>query len=311
MNFQTEIPFMPPPKQFRGMLILESDDGRRGDYTHWRPLLKTKAQRSQWYPFRFPVAACTAVNVDTIGNPDRMTRTELEALVADGWEMLNHGANHAGLSFHRTRRAATAGETVIRVSVAHTINTKYEYQIKSESTGATELFRIASVGTVDGNSEAEVTLQAPLVNNHVTSALIELTPASMEAEINGGLQTLRSWGFEVNHYVNPYHYWYATTLNKIKEQHLTSRSADTAWTNPLPIPNLHRMQGALDGTFTDAQIKPFIDQLHSEDSIGIWYGHGFEYQRGGMLDKLVDYAIDKGVRIVTRHEAYQKKINPN
>lgn len=312
MVTQPYIPFQSPPKKFRGMLVIESDDGTIGDYQHWHPLLQQRKQKSQWYPFTYPVVACSAVNSDKIGTAGHMSVAQLHELESAGWEIMNHGANHAGLGLHRLQDAVPAGTTIIRVSLAHSFNPKYDYRIVSESTGIAETVKMKSLVSLDSSTNiGEVELMSPLVNNHVQQAFLELTPESRELEINGGLDALLGWGLDVKHYVNPYHFWYSTTLNKIKERHLSTRTFNgTLATNTLPVPDLYKLTSNLDGVFSEANVIPFIDKIYEEDSVGIIYGHGYAYTKGSVLDKLIVYAIDKGVKIVTRDEAYQKKLKP-
>lgn len=308
VNFQEKIPFQTPPRSFRGMLIIEIDDGRKLDLTGWYPLLKTKKQKTQWYPFLYPVIANSAVNTDSIGASDKMTVEDLLFLENEGWEILNHGAKHAGLAVHRIGEDYKAGSLTLKVSLAHSLVKDYEYKI-----GVTgEIISIADIINIDDETKiGDIVLENPLNNDYQYSQAVELTDEDMEYEINGSLDKLLSWGLDVKHYVNPFHYWYATTRGKISERHLTSRSAEENWTNPLPITDAYRLHGVLDGLFRESDIAPFIDQIHDEDSIAIWYGHGYLYEKGSVLDKLIDYAVKKGVKIVTRDEAYQTKILSN
>ncbi|WP_373781149.1 hypothetical protein [Jeotgalibaca porci] len=301
MLFQNNLTFIEPPETFRGTLILESDDGRIGDYTHWLPLLKTKKQKSKWYPFRYGVSACTAVVTNFNGTSGYTTRTQLQALVDAGWEMMNHGMNHVGSLSYELIGSAKAGDVNIEVFL-DSMGTAYDYIIRSNTTQNTEIIRPL---TVNGKN---IILTSPLKNDYEEGSFIELTPENLNTDINGSLDTLISWGFDVKHFVAPFHHVGPVSLAKIAERHLTARTTSVGDTNPLPITNKFRMNGALAGTFNDEKIKSFIDKIYTEDSVAIFYGHGELYGKGSTLDKLVDYAIEKNVRILTRNEAYLLKM---
>lgn len=305
MNFQKEIPFVKPPKKYRGMLVIETDDGNVGDYTHWYPLLKSKTQqKSQWFPFNYTVAGSMAIPSQAVGQPGRMSKSQIQEMVDHGWEVMNHGRTEAGLAIYRTQEAVSVGDTRIRVSPPIAFKTNYEYILRQGDSGPQEVIKAK-----ESLGEGVYELEEPLKNSYVENAIVELTSEALDFEINGGLDELIGMGFDVNHYVNPNHYWHHWATEKIKERHLTSRTRDgSVTTNTLPIPDLFKLIGNQDGVFKESEIKPLIDKIYEEDSIGIWYGHAFEYKKGSKLDKLLDYAIEKGVKIATRNEAYENKM---
>lgn len=302
MNFQKEIPFIEPPKRYRGILIIESDDGGLGDYTHWLPILKSKKQKTQWFPFEYKVGGSTALLANRVGTEGYMTVSQIHELVANGWEMMNHGKNHAGLAHFRITEDVSIGTTTF-VTHVNGVNSSYEYVLKDSVTSSSEIIKPQSV---EGTT---VVLESPLKNNYTINSTLTLTAQALDEEINGGLDMLLDWGLDVKHHVAPYHYLYSDASEKIKERHLTSRTSHNRLTNTLPIANLYGLSGNLDGSFdSDSEIKSFVDQIYDEDSIGLFYGHSFPYPSGDKLDKLVDYAIEKGVRIANRHEAYLLKM---
>lgn len=308
MNFQNEIPFQEPPRTFRGMLILETDDGFIGDYTHWYPLLKSKKQLSQWYPFEYKVSASSVMNSSGFGKEGHVTLEHLHEMVEEGgWEVINHGRYGAGLNTYNVNADANAGDTVLSLKFTNAMLTRYDYVIKGRG-GIQEKLDIK------GFRESKyVDLNTPLQHSYDTTAVIELTPEEMQEEINGGLQDLLDLGFDVKHFVNSNHYWAYNSNRIIKERHLSTRNdngtSTTVVTNHPPV-DPYRLNGNLDGYANHNRIRQLVDKLYEEDSFGIWYGHGFKYGKGSNLDYLVDYAIEKGVKIVSRHEAYVEKVLP-
>ena len=303
MEFQNNIPFIKPPRKFRGMLIIEQDDGYMSALDYWAPLLKSKKQISQWYPFIHDTPACLVANSGFIGTSGRPTPEDLRTLQSDGWEIMNHGKYHAGLPAYHTTVAPVTGESTISVWIGSSMRTEYQYRLAT-ATGF-EIVQPIDIGEADASNNSIITLDKPLIGPFgTTPSLLELTDEALDEEINGSLDLLLSWGLDVKHHVFPYHYWYSRTVNKVKERHLSSRLNNHLLTNATPPPDWYSLSGRLDGTFSEDDIVSLIDTLYDEDSLGIFYGHDFNYGVGSRLDNLVTYAIKKGVRIVTRDQAY-------
>lgn len=285
------------PKKYKGILVIDTDDGSESEYTHWLPLFQEYRQYSQWAPFGSGIVPCCPnVNPSTIGTSGKMSVEQLQELHAAGWEIMNHGKYHAKLAPHILSAEAASGTSDIYIDNSHYVNTNLSYYIKD---GATQE-NVTVVSVNDGY----VTIDGTLSNTYSQGSEFGLTDASLDEEVNGAKDTLEAWGVVGDNYVFAGHYDDERSRNKVAERHDSARN--NAGLNSVPIADVYQLAGFLDGAQSHNDIDVFLDDTRSQGAVCIFYGHGTTSSTGlKRLRYLIEGAKDRHIRICTRKQMLQ------
>lgn len=301
-----------PPAKTKGLIVIESDDGYKGDFEYWFPKFKEFSKRySEFAPYNF-IPFCPAVNYGTIGNADCMSVAQLKTM--SKWtEIMNHGKNHAGLGAYPLSSATASGQNRVNFTKANEIQiyVGYEYII-SEGAASERVKPIFSDNMempIATRTGTYILCENNLVNSYTTAATIKLSPESADLEIQSALAGLASLGIAATNHVYPYHsgtqfYINAETQQKVNANHISSRgmmvSTDAINLKGSNVGNLK----AMGATLTQTAINTMITDLKANDGVFIWYWHG-SITALPFLEMLITSAMSAGVRIVTRQKAVE------
>lgn len=285
------------------MVVIESDDGTRGDYTHWYPTLIDAAHKhSSWANSRL-VVACPALNTGDIGGPFRMSWAEVQELCKAGWEMTSHGRTHTGLGRHHLTVAAPAGATSITTAGELGNLGGYEYVITNGVDA--ELVRVASRNGSTAN------LAAPLAKAWGTDAYIQLSSDGLTELLQGAIDDMAAQGIDCKHHTYTYHYGSEHYHNpdaiaRVGELFQTGRGAQGDTNTPARDRRNLRSR-LLNDALALETIDSILDSVAANDNVAIFYGHGEPHElRLTQLQRIVDGCVARRIRIGTRSEAAEK-----
>lgn len=291
------------PSYNKGVLVIHSDDGYSGDYTHWLALCKKKtAEYSQWVNDGTAVM-CPAVNTATIGTAGMMTVNNLLEMLDSRCEILSHGRHHVGIGAYPLILPANAGATRLDVKAAAQINVGvYQYKIVE---GATE--EVMQIAQTSGNSSADgyVITATPIVNSYTTAAKIILTDESAHVLLQGCIDDLRAWGIDCKHHVYTYHgggdhFPTPKAQEWVSKYFISGRgSAIPAVPNYPNTINKAKLSSVLNVEQTNAEVDALLNETSTNDCILIYYGHGEKDANLAQLEYLIDGALSRGIRIKT------------
>lgn len=299
------------PQYNKGLLVIESDDGYVADYSVWLPRAKQKIQEhSQWINSQC-VVANSAVNTDTIGNDGMLSISNLHELIGNGWEILSHGKYHTGLGKLEVTEGVSAGATSLKVRGAGQIRIEalYDYQITEGD--KSEIIKFIAPDPPTGTfSEEYMELAQPLINNYTIAATIELTDESAHDLLQGCVDDLKSWGINCKHHVFTYHtgsqhQFSQKAINWINEYFMSARGQSGS-TNDISSIDLNNLKCLLSTSASLTQLADLLDDTALNNKLFIYYGHGETSESAlNKLDYLIDGALNRGIRIVTRSKAIE------
>lgn len=292
----------------KGVLVIHSDDGKSGDFTHWLPLAKKKAQEhSQWYNVG-TVVMNPAINTATIGTSGKMTVANVQELLKNKWEILSHGRHHVGIGAYPLILSATAGATRLDIQGAEQINTGvYQYRLFEGSKEEVVTFATRS-GDTYGNGY--VTTTKPLVNSYTTAARIQLTEDSAFALLQGCIDDAKAWGVDIKHHVYTYHGggdWFPSQKSEDWVGQYFKSGRGSAMGSPVSDPaniNLKNIKSALNTEKSNAAVDSYLNQVALNNGLMLYYGHGeTDDVNLAKMEYLIDGALSRGIRIMTMTDA--------
>lgn len=296
------------PRYDKGVLVIESDDGYAGDYNAWLPLFqRLKNKHSQWVGSN-TVVGNSAILTATIGQSDKMTVDNLRELVDNGWEMLSHGRYHVGLSELEITENAPIGSSKLTIKGAGQIRVESGYTYRLYEGNQEEIIKPILPKITSGTFNIEtVNLESPLKNSYTSSARMQLTDASYEHLLQGCIDDLNSWGIDCKHHVFTYHagsqHMYSQkSVDEVAKRFISGRGQSGATQVPMNA-ELVNLKCQLN-TMSRTQIDTTLDDVATNDLLFIYYGHGeLSLNILDDLEYLVDGALSRGIRIMTRTNA--------
>lgn len=296
----------------KGVLIIDSDDGIIGDYTHWFPLcMRLGREYSTWANSR-PAVFCPAIVTNHVGGgPNVMSVEQIQELARQGFEPQSHGRDHISVGALPVLENVTSGATTVQVQAAGTIRRNlgaYDFRIFE---GETE--EILDIAKVEGRTSRPgiITLGSPLQNSYTTEARVQLTDDSARDVLQGSLDDLQSWGVEARHFVYPYHsggirHIGGNTSQWMEDYFDSGRGrtsstgintkGDIDWNN---LTSLLNTEPATKNTIDNS-----LDEISKTDGLLIFYGHGEQDADNlSLLENLIRGALDRGIRILTKSQA--------
>lgn len=298
----------------KGILAIEVDDGPAGNYTHWMPLFMRIAHKyTQWYPYgNRTVVGCSALNTAAIGGSSRMSVSQLQALHRYGWEMMSHGTNHVGVGSHELNQASNAGDTVLAVSKAGwgTEGTGRTYKISDGI--SSEDFTLSQVVRYGISSDdGEFHSASPLQNSYGVGAVVRMTDATAELILKNCRDTVDGWvGIgECAHHVYTYHHQDEQSEVWAAEYFKSARGKPST---PLDVDgevNLYSIPSKQISSSTNVNdIYTLLDAIALSDDILVLYGHGeTDDAMMTLLENIIVYALEHGIRIMTHDKALKAK----
>lgn len=318
MDFITHSNFVIPsnfiifrkPIYTEGVVVIESDDGTKGDYTHWLPLFKRLSRRYSDFIDDSTIVACTAVNTQSIGTSSIfLTVADLQELVKNKWEIISHGKYHIGLGAYPLTTGVSQGQTVIyaqRVSEIKT-ETGYFYQIADGVN--VEIIKPIEVNSIEGY----IVIESPLQNSYATeSTKIQLTSEAMIDLLQGCIDQLLLWDIDCQNHTYTYHsgsqYFYnENSVQLVGNIFYSARGISGAvnFKNDFsknPLKSL--LNTAPSSTMQD--IDNNLNQTVLNNGLFIFHGHGEKDAESlAKLEYLIDGAMQRGIRILTRTKAVE------
>lgn len=294
-----------------GYLVLETDDGRVGDYTGWFPTLKKVSRKfSKFYPYNL-AKACPNINTADLNLAnDRMTNEQLLELYNYGWEIMSHGRHHTDMGLRQLQQSADVGDTEIYINRVSWIKPHldlndyegadswdYTYRIWE---GATE--EEVTIIDFDTNNNF-VTISEGLTNSYTTNANFQITEQSAKQNLlQGCIDDLKAIGIEnINNHVYTYHsasyhQYSEDAINWVSEIFDSARGRiGTVNTDDYDI---YQLNSRLNNN-TESTIDGWLDDIIANDNILIYYGHG---DNSTELEYIATQAIERGIKIITRAE---------
>lgn len=298
----------------KGVLIIDSDDGIVGDYTHWYPLfMKLGREYSTWANSR-PAVFCPAIVTNHVGRGSNvMSVRQIQELARQGFEPQSHGRDHISVGALPVLENVASGETTIRIQAAGAIRRNlgaYNFKI---SEGDTE--EILNITKAEGSTSGRgtITLGSPLHNSYTTEARVQLTDDSARDLLQGSIDDLQSWGIEVSHFVYPYHsggirHIGGNTFQWMEDYFVSGRGRTSSTginvKGNIDWNNLTSLLNTEPGTIKN--IDNSLDEISKTDGLLILYGHGEEDEDNlSLLEHVIRGALDRGIRILTKSQAYE------
>lgn len=306
MNYKFINP--PTPIYNKGVLVIDSDDGYEGDYTHWLPTVKRAyREKSYWYGINTAVV-CPAINTANIGKEGFLNQDQLRELVKNGWEIQSHGKYHVGLGLYPVTRPLVAGATKIYMKGVFSIRYEIDYSYIISEGDKNEIIKFRYTEG-DAYNEGFADLKSPLVNNYSTNATVRITENTAQSVLQGSKTDGLLWGIDMKHYVHTYHHG---------GDHFYNEEART-WVNQNFLSGRGRqgsvnIRGSIDrtilssyvNTMTNEQVDTVLNQAALNDGLMVYYGHGESSKIvNDKLTYLIHSALDKGVRILTKTKALE------
>ena len=286
-----------------GYLVIQSDDGRLGDHSHWLPWFRGIMQKyTQFYPSKL-VVGCTGVNSGEVGI-NRMTVDQLKDLHRSGWEMLSHGRYHHGVGGHTLMENAVQGESEIVAYRVGWAGNNMEYTL-SDGVNS-EIVKVTGTSAFSGGSGSGIFhLETSITNNYASGSVLQMTDAEATTLLQGCQEDVESWGMPCKHHIYTYHHQNAQSHVWTESFFDSARGNSQTWINPETTNNLFRLSSKLITTNTDpTEIHSLLDQTSQNDGVLILYGHGeTDDVMRDLFEDIVDYAITHGVKIVTHDQA--------
>lgn len=294
----------------RGVLVIESDDGTVGDYTHWRPLLARvlAGNASPWAPFTARGVACSAIN--RLGDGSTvMNAAQAQALEAAGWEILAHGVLHCGLNRYHVTQPITAGNTRLDLMFGGRMVTgggdhpQYVYTITNGA--ASESFTITGSDGALGNGWCDLT--DPISNSYGTyeqeGTYVVLSEASTRYEVETCKSDLLAAGLDVQHYAYPFGPVAPEIIPIIAESYGSARTTEYELNLPgefdvyqLAAFNIASLIGAGEDDVLDAAVE--------HDGLLMMYLHGeTDAANAYQYTRLIEKAKARRMAIMNRREA--------
>ena len=296
------------PRFTTGRVVIHSDDGTAGDYTHWFPEFQAKHRVSQFLGKRL-APLCPSINSATIGGTNRMAWANVRAIEAAGGEILSHGRYHLGYRDYPLIAAADEGAEAVTVLEA------YGSRVNGTAYGADPVAEgitheivegeVAEIVTVTGNTAGVLSLAAPLANAFTTAAVLRLSEAAMLANITGCSDDAEAEGIApIRHHVWTWHDRSATAKARVSTIMDSARAGDQQVNDPASTVDFYDLDSRVDEGLTEASIDTFLDTVQSTDGVLIVYGHGGTGETAvSNLRYLIAQCIARGIRIVTHSEA--------
>ena len=314
MNFIAPAEFIMPkmPQYQSGYLVIESDDGNYGDYTHWYQKIKILAEKySQWANSK-AVTCCFNINSGTIGKRGKLNLQQLMTIYNSGMEIMAHGRHHVGLGQLTLTRPAVSGDT--KIYVGDLTNTGVQ---RNQEAGYIYTYRLydenkEEIVTLTGyNTDENSLLVQPLNNSYAAGAKLQISAASMEQLVQGCINDLRAWGIEVKNFTFPYHagsYYdpYPEAVDYVSQWFDSCRGNydNTNVLDSINWSNLASMPIRVYTPFT--MIDRLLDQTVNNNLLMIAFGHGETSDEiQSRLEYLIDGAMSRGIRILQRRDAYK------
>jgi len=294
-----------------GVVVIESDDGKIGDYTHWYPLsIAMKHKYSQWVPVK-PIPICPNINSFAIGQSGYMTVANLQELNSSTWEILAHGKYHTGLGLYALADSAQAGSTTIKVMAPgqfkyHSLH-GHEYRITESD--ISEVIRVTAKD-MDTVNAGFIAIDDPLVNSYSTDARIVLLDEWIKEELEGCINDLASWGIDAKHFTYSYHGGSQYQRNEpaidyISQLFESARGVSGKYNNTETPRHLLKSQD-LNPSVTTALLDDILDTTKSSNCLTIFYGHGEQDDVIlGLLKHIIDGCFSRGIEIMTRSDAVE------
>lgn len=294
-----------------GILVIESDDGAVGDYTHWLPwFIRLGQQYNQFYPYgNRTVVGCSAVNTSVIGHGGRMNVAQIKTLHHRGWEILSHGTVHVGLGAHTLTSSANSGDTQITVSAAGQAERDLNVYDRKYTISNGEKQEIVTVTSVtrgaSSASDGQFHLADPLSNSYSAGAEVQMTQEEMNLILGDAKDAIAEWVGDCKHHVYTYHSYNSQSHILVANYFDSARGNPQTWVNPSEVTSLFPLPSQLISPTTNPEVVcGLLDEVSSKDGILIVYGHGeTDSEMLENLDIIITYALDKGVKIMTHTQA--------
>lgn len=292
----------------RGLVIIESDDGNGGDYTHWFPLFYRKSlENNSWYPPR-AVVMCPDVNPGNVGKSSRLTWEQLSLLYRMGWEINSHGYYHLGLGKYYLTEEANEGSVVICADTEmfgygfeH-----YEYIISDGVDSEVITILLAEDGVI--------TINDGLTKAWGIGSWIELSQQGKHDLLQQAIDALNEHNIPCKHHVYPYHAGSEhkhneSSINIVGDMFLSGRGRSGAVNDKNT--DLRALKSKLiTASLSTETIDAILAECKADDKVGIFYGHGeTSIEVLNVLEYLIDKCMEMGIRIGTRQMAYEKLTN--
>ena len=301
-----------PPAAFvdipvlRGMVVLESDDGKEAGYTVWYPVLQSYSQTPHFYPHRTKVLASFAINTGNLSG--LMSAEQIQELASYGCEIMVHGRIHAGLGVTPTSGAITAGDTEITLPY-HIGRRKAGYKYRIWEGAKEEEFVAISVSEGEHMDAGTITSATPLVNSYGSGAFIELALSSIEDELLGCKADIEALGITVTNHVPPWH-WLGGTPKTFVGEHFNSTTTDVtidgsgALNDPLTVDVYELKRHGIPQS--EELLDNLLDSAKRDNHILIIAAHA---DNPILLGYIIRGAISRGVRIATRQQMLDRFFN--
>lgn len=296
----------------KGVLVIDSDDGLKGDYTHWYPLcLKLDREYSSWTTTQV-AKFCPAVVTSHVGGQSQMNYEQLKELHDKGFEVQSHGRNHISIGALPLAESVSNGDTEIIVHAPGTLLLGLgDYEFKIFEGTSEEILDIVNVSE-ESFYEAPIYLGTPLTKNYTTNARVQLTDESAYDLLQGCIDDLDEQGIDIQHHVYTYHsggvrHVGGNTFDWIDEYFDSGRGRTSeSGINTKGNINWLNLISVLNAQTTIAQMESSLNEISQTDGLLVFYGHGeTDDHNMVLLETLIRMALEKGVRVLNKTEAYR------
>lgn len=304
----------PKPAE-RGLMVIHCDDGRMTDFTKWTKVIQRAIAKNDQFHSTNNAVFSPCVNAGYLEAPyngisqgygfEIMTKKEMRYIQDNGGEILSHGKYHNYFDYTPVTRAVSAGDTGVFYNMRYFHFHKGE-EVFIEEGGNKEYFTVTEVIKNEPASDNEIKITPALQNSYTTAARLHLSEATLQDMTTGLVNLLETLGIECKNHINP---WYrSSTLSDsfLKSQFNSIIKTSGGVQNPATanIYSLFRCAGVENESLD--YFKARIDEAHTMDGVAFIQGHGGVNESTLLrLEAIIDYAYEKGVKLVTHQEAVE------
>jgi len=311
MNWQK--PNKPPRIKKRGLMVIHCDDGRMTDYTKWLKTIQRSIYKNDQFHATNTAVFSPCVNAGYLEEPYNgissgygfkiMTEKEMKYIQDNGGEILSHGKYHNYFDHTPVTQNASVGDVGIFYN-RRFFHFSEGQEVFIEEGENKEYFNVVKVIKNEPSSDNQIIIDRPLQNDYTASARLHLSETSLIEMTKGHINLLARFGIECKNHINP---WYRSSdLSDIYLRNnfnsIIKTSGGVEDPNSANIYSLLRCLG-VENTSLD-YFKTQIDKAYDLDGVAFIQGHGGDSEETlERLESIIDYAYEKGVRIVSHQEA--------